>query len=153
MSFVYVHMSLSSKLVPDCVPFITATFNLSSQHLCTEANTLPARGLPRARCPHASSFFRSFSKKNSDNFVEAGRTSEKVFKWKLELAKRKDGGLHGITSRCSFKVPSANAFAAMARRLASTSIVSGFHPAFFQGPLSDRQDSGLEKCIHKQNPS
>jgi hypothetical protein len=44
MSFVYVHMSLSSKLVPDCVLFVTATFNLSSQRLYSEANTLPARG-------------------------------------------------------------------------------------------------------------
>jgi hypothetical protein len=51
MLLVYVHMSLSSKLVPDCVLFIAATFNLSSQRVCTEANTLPAQGLPRAQCP------------------------------------------------------------------------------------------------------
>jgi hypothetical protein len=86
MSFVYVHMSLSSELVPYCVLFITTTFDLSSQRLCTEANTLPARGLPRAQCPRASSFFRNFSK-SFDNFVKTNRTSEKVFKQKLELAK------------------------------------------------------------------
>jgi hypothetical protein len=97
-------------------------------------------------------FFRNFSKKNSDNFVETNRTSEKVFKRKLELTKGKDDDLRGITSHCSFKVPSANASAAMARRLASTSLVSGFHPTSFQEPLSDRQDSSPEKCIHEQNP-
>jgi hypothetical protein len=69
-------MSLSSKLVRDCVLFITATFNLSSQRLCTKANTLPTRGLPRAQHPRASSFFSKFFK-NSDNFVETNRTSER----------------------------------------------------------------------------
>jgi hypothetical protein len=78
MSFVYVHMSLSSELVPDCVLFITTNLNLSSQHLCTKANMLPARGLPRARYPRASSLFGSFFKK-FDNFVETDRTSEKFF--------------------------------------------------------------------------
>jgi hypothetical protein len=145
-------MSLSSELVPDCVLFITTTFNLSSQLLCTKASTLPARGLLRARRPRASSFFEVFSKKNSDNFVETDRTSEKFFERKLELAKGKDDGLHGITSRCSFKVPSANVSAAMARRLASTSLVSGFHLTSFQDPSSSRQDSGPKKYIHKQNP-
>jgi hypothetical protein len=101
--FVHVHMSLSSKLVPDCVLFITTTFNLSSQRLCTRANTLPARGLPRARCPRASSFFRFFSKK-SDNFVETNRTRERFFKRKLELAKGKDDSLRGMASRYSLKL-------------------------------------------------
>jgi hypothetical protein len=152
MLFVYVHMSLSFELVPDCLLFITVTFNFSSQRLCTKANTLHARGLPRARRPRASSFFKVFSKIFFDNFVETDRTSEKFFERKLELAKGKDGGLHGIMSHCSFKVPSANASAATTRRLASTSLVSDFHPTSFQEPSSSYQDSGLRKCIHKQNP-
>jgi hypothetical protein len=65
MLFVYVHISLSAELVLDCVLFITA-------------NTLPARGLPRARRSRPPHFFKVFSK-NSDNFVETDRTSEKVF--------------------------------------------------------------------------
>jgi hypothetical protein len=148
MPFVYVHMSLSSELVRDCVLFITTTFNLSSQCLCTEANTLPARGLPRARCPRASSFFSNFFKKIPTN-LSRPIAQEKFFKRKLELAKGKDDGLHGMTSCCSFKVPSANASAAMARRLASTSLVSGFHPTSFQEPSSDCQDSGPKKYIHE----
>jgi hypothetical protein len=77
-----------------------------------------------------------FSKffKNSDNFVETHRTSERFFNQKLELAKGKDDGLRGMTSRYSFKAPSANASAATARRLASTSPVSSFHPTSFQEP-------------------
>jgi hypothetical protein len=152
MLFVYVHMSLSFELVPDCLFFITTTFKLSSQRLCTKANTLPTRGLPRARRPRASSFSKFFQKKVFDNFVQTDRASEKFFERKLELAKGKDGGLHGITSRCLFKVPSANASAATTRRLVSTSLVSDFHPTSFQEPSSSCQDSCLRKCIHKQNP-
>jgi hypothetical protein len=74
--------------VPECVLFITATFNLSSQRLCTKANTFPARGLPRAQRPRASSFFRNFSK-NSENFVEANRTSERFLNGNLNLQKVK----------------------------------------------------------------
>jgi hypothetical protein len=91
---------------------------------------------------HMSPRFLKFFKKNSDNFVENDRTSEKFFKRKLELAKGKDDDLHGMTSLCSFKAPSANAPAATTRRLASTSLVPGFHPTCFQEPSSDYQDSG-----------
>jgi hypothetical protein len=96
--------------------------------------------------------FSKFFQKNSDDFVETDHTSEKFFKRKLELAKGKDDGLHGMTSCCSFKAPSANASAAMAQRLASTSLVFDFHLTSFQEPLSDRQDSGPKKYIHEQNP-
>jgi hypothetical protein len=75
--------------------------------------------------------FSKFFKKNPDNFVETDRTSEKIFKRKLELVKGKDDGLRGMVSRYSFKAPSANASAATTRRLASTSLVSGFHPTSF----------------------
>jgi hypothetical protein len=78
-------------------------------------------------------FFEMFQK-YSDNFVETNR-------------KGKDDGLRGMTSRCSFKAPSANASAATTRRLASTSLVSGFHPTSFQEPSSDRQDSGLKNIF------
>jgi hypothetical protein len=141
-------MSLSSKLVFDCVLFITATFNFTSQCLCTKENTLPARRLPRARHPRASSFFRNFSK-NSDNFVETNRTSERFFKRELKLSKGKNDGLRGMASRYSFKAPSANTSAATTRRLASTSLVSSFHPTSFQESSSDCQDSGSKRCIHE----
>jgi hypothetical protein len=38
----------------------------------------PARGLPRAQCPRVLNVFSKFFK-NSDNFVETDRTSEKFF--------------------------------------------------------------------------
>jgi hypothetical protein len=97
----------------------------------------------------ASSFFQIFSK-NSDNFVETNRTSESFFKRKLKLVKGKDDGLRGMTSRYSFKAHSANASAATARRLASTSLVSCFHPTSFQEPSSDRRDSGLKNMFTSQ---
>jgi hypothetical protein len=82
--------------------------------------------------PH---FFDFFSKKNSDNFVETNRTSEKFF------------GGNSDSSCFSFKAPSANAPAAMTRRLAGTSLVSGFHPTSFQDRSSDHRDSGPEKMF------
>jgi hypothetical protein len=63
MMFVYVHMSLSSELMSDCVLFITATFNLSSQRLCAKANTLPARGLTKGTTPSCLLVFSIFFKK------------------------------------------------------------------------------------------
>jgi hypothetical protein len=74
--------------MPDYVLFVTTTFNLSSQHLCTKANTLPAWGLPRAQCPRAFLFFRIFSKKKSDKFVETNHTSEKFFKTETQTRER-----------------------------------------------------------------
>jgi hypothetical protein len=96
--------------------------------------------------------FFDFFFKNSDNFVETNRTSEKFFKRKLELAKGKDDDLRGMTSRYSFKAPSSNASAATTRRLASSSLVSDFHLTSFQESSSDRWDFGPKKCIHEQNP-
>jgi hypothetical protein len=93
-----------------------------------------------------SRFFQTFSK-NSDNFVETNCTSKKFFKQKLELAKGEDDGLHGMTSRCSFKAPSANASAATTQRLASTSLISGFHLTSFQELSSDHQDSSLKNIF------
>jgi hypothetical protein len=152
MLFVYVHMSLSSELASDCVIFITTTFNLSSQRLCAKANTLPARGLTKGTTPSCLLIFFEIFQKNSDNFVEANRTSERFFKRKLKLAKGKGDGLRGMVSRYSFKAPSANASAATSRRLATTSLVSCFHPTSFQEPSSDLQDSGPKRYIHEQNP-
>jgi hypothetical protein len=62
MLFVYVHTSLSSKLVPDCVLFITTTFILSSQHLCTKANTLLARAYQGHDALMPPRFFEIFQK-------------------------------------------------------------------------------------------
>jgi hypothetical protein len=50
---------------------------LSNECLCTNANTLPARGLPKARCPPP--VFYIFFKKNLDNHVETDRTSVRFF--------------------------------------------------------------------------
>jgi hypothetical protein len=60
-----------------------------------------------------------------------------------QLAKSKDDGLREMASCYSFKVPSANAPAATARRLAHTSLVSSFHPISFEEHSSNRRDSDL----------
>jgi hypothetical protein len=51
----------------------------------------------------------------------------------------------------SFKAPSANALAA-ARRLVSTSLVSGFHLNPFREHLSDHQDSGPKEEFARPKP-
>jgi hypothetical protein len=50
---------------------------LSSERPCTSAKTLPARVLPRERCPPP--VFYDFFSKNPDNRVETYRTSERFF--------------------------------------------------------------------------
>jgi transposase InsO family protein len=61
MLLAFVHMSLSSKFIFVCVHFsLWQRLSLSRQRLCTKAKTLPARGLPRARCPLR--FFEIFQK-------------------------------------------------------------------------------------------
>jgi hypothetical protein len=96
--------------------------------------------------------FSNFFKKIPTTLSRLIAQAKSFFKQKLELAKGKDDNLRGMASRYSFKAPSANASAAMARRLASTSSVSCFYPTSFQEPSSDRQDSGPKKYIHEQNP-
>jgi hypothetical protein len=92
-------------------------------------------------CPQH--FFRIFST-NSDNFVETDRTSEKFFYGNSNSRKVK----MTVCMRCrvtySFKAPSANAPTATARRLASTSLVSGFDLIPFREHSSDHSDSGLK---------
>jgi hypothetical protein len=57
-----------------------------------------------------------------------------------------------MASRSSFKAPGANAPAATARRLADTSLVSGFHPTSFREHSSDHQDSGPKKVFSRPKP-
>jgi hypothetical protein len=125
--------------------------SLSRERLCTKSKTLPTRGLPRARCPHALLIFSKFFKKKFRQLCWDRSHEWKVFWRKLKLVKSKDDGLRGMTSCYSFKDPSANALAATTRRLVSTSLVSSFHPISFQECSSDRQDSGPKRCFHKQN--
>jgi hypothetical protein len=77
--------------------------------------------------PH---FFQNFSN-SSENFVETNRMSERFYGGSSILQKSKDDMLHGMKSCYLFKAPSSNAPAAMARRLASTSLIPVFHPISF----------------------
>jgi hypothetical protein len=67
----------------------------------------------------------------------------------MEARTREDDVLRGMASRYSFKAPSANASTTTTRRLASTSLVSGFHPTSFQESLSDHRDSGPKKIYSR----
>jgi hypothetical protein len=95
-------------------------------------------------------FFLKFFK-NSDNFVETGRTSESFFWRKLKLARSKDDGLRGMMGCYSFKVPSANAPAATARRLASTPLVPSFIWSLFKSTRVTARDSSPKRCFHRQD--
>jgi hypothetical protein len=68
-----------------------------------------------------------------------------VFLWKVKLEKSEDDSWHGMVSRYSFNAPSAKAPAATTRRLAGTSIVSGFHPTSFRELSSNHRDSGHKR--------
>jgi hypothetical protein len=123
---------------------------LSRQCLCTKSKMLPSRGLPRAQCPRVLNV-RNFSK-NSDNSVETYCTSEKFF-METRLEKVKMTVCMRWRVAYLFKAPSANAPAATARRLASTSLVSGSHPIPFREHSSDHQDSGPKEEFARQNLS
>jgi hypothetical protein len=90
----------------------------------------------------SSTFFRIFFKKNSDNFVETDRTSEKFFDGSSNSRRAKMTACVRWRVAYSFKAPSANAPAATARRLASTSLVFGSHPIPSREHSSDHSDSG-----------
>jgi hypothetical protein len=128
--------------------YLRQRLRLSRERLCTKAKTLPAQGLPKAQCPPR--FFLKFFK-NSDNFVETGRTSESFFWRKLKLARSKDDGLRGMMGCYSFKVPSANAPAATARRLASTPLVPSFIWSLFKSTRVTARDSSPKRCFHRQD--
>jgi hypothetical protein len=99
----------------------------------------------------SSTFFRNFSK-NSDNFVETDHTREKFFDGNSNSKKAKMTVCMRWRVAYSFKAPSANAPAATARRLASTSLVSGFHPNPFREHSSDHWDSGPKEEFAQPKP-
>jgi hypothetical protein len=77
-----------------------------------------------------STFFRNFSK-SSDNFVETDHTSEKLFDGNSNTRKVKMTVCMRWRVAYSFKAPNAIAPTATTRRLASTSVVSGYRPIPF----------------------
>jgi hypothetical protein len=141
MLFASVHLSSSSSLYSVVCFFLWQYLCMRRQRLCTKSKTLPSRGLPRARCPHALNVFRNFSKipttlsrqiARARSFLTKTRTQRKAkmticVRWRVAY---------------SFKAPSANAPADTTRRLASNSLVSGFHLIHFREHSSDRTDSG-----------
>jgi hypothetical protein len=96
-------------------------------------------------------FFQKFSK-NSDNFVEIDRTSEKFFDGNSKSKKVKMTVCMRWRVTYSFKALSVNAPAATTRRLASTSLVSGFHPIPFREHSSDHRDSGPKEEFARPKP-
>jgi hypothetical protein len=71
-------------------------------------------------------FFQNFSN-SSNNLVETNHMSERFFGGSSILQKSKDDMLQRKKSCYLFKAPSANAPAATAQRLASTSLIPVFH--------------------------
>jgi hypothetical protein len=126
---------------------------LSRQRLCNKSKTLPSRGLPRAQCqcPRVINVFSKFFK-NSDNFVETDRTSEKFFYGSLNSRKVTMTVCMRWRVTYSFKAPSANAPVATTQRLASTSLVSGFHPIPFRENSSNHSDSGQKEEFARLKP-
>jgi hypothetical protein len=99
----------------------------------------------------SSTFIQNVLKK-SDNFVETDRTSEKFFDGNSNSRKAKMTVCVRWRVAYSFKAPGANAPAATARRLASTSLVSGFHPIPFREHSSDHRDSGPKEEFARPKP-
>jgi hypothetical protein len=100
----------------------------------------------------SSTFFQNFSK-NSDNFVETDRTSEKFFDANSNSKKAKMTVCLRWRVAYSFKAPSANAPTATAQRLPSTSLVSSFHLIPFQEHSSDHRDSSPKEEFARPKPS
>jgi hypothetical protein len=100
-------------------------------------------------CPQR--FFRNFSK-NSDNFVETNCTSEKFFDGNSNSRKVKVIVCMRWRDAYSFKAPSANAPVATTRRLASTSLVSGFHSTPSRERSSDHLDFGPKEEFAQLKP-
>jgi hypothetical protein len=142
MLFASVHLSPSTSLYSVVRFFLLWQYLcLSRQHLCTKSKTFLLGGYQGHNALVPSTFFRIFSK-NSDNFVEIDRTSEKFFDGNSNSRKVKMTVCMRWRVAYSFKAPSANAPAATARRLVSNSLVSGFRPIPFQEHSSDHSDSG-----------
>jgi hypothetical protein len=95
-------------------------------------------------CPQR--FFKFFQK-NSDNFVENDRTSEKFFDGSSNSGKVKMTVCMTWRLAYSFKAPSATT-----RILASNSLVSGFHPILFREHLSDHSGSGPKEEFAQLKP-
>jgi hypothetical protein len=104
---------------------------LSGQRLCTKSKTLPSRGLPRAQCPRVLNVFSKFFKKFRQLCRDRSHERE-VFYGSSNSGKVKMTVCMRWRVAYSFKAPSTNAPAATTRRLASTSLVSGFHPIPFR---------------------
>jgi hypothetical protein len=140
------------KLIFGCALFsLWQYLCLSRQCLSTKSKTLPSWGLPRPQCPRVLNISQKFSKK-SDNFVETDRASEKFFDGNSNSGKAKMTVCMRWRVAYSFKAPRANAPAATARRLASTSLVSSFHPIPFREHSSDHSGSGPKEEFARLKP-
>jgi hypothetical protein len=127
---------------------------LSREHLCTslhQGKDAPCSGATKGTMPSCPQHFcRNFSK-YSNNFVETDRTSKKFFDGNSNSRKAKMKACVRWRLAYSFRAPSANAPAA-ARRLVSTSLVSGFHLNPFREHLSDHRDSGPKEEFARPKP-
>jgi hypothetical protein len=123
-----------------------ATLKLEQAASLHQGKDAPCSGATKGAMPSCSQrFFEIFQK-----FRQLCRDQShkrEVFYWKLKLEESKDDSLHGMARHYSFKALSANTPAATARRLADTSLVSGFHPTSFQERSSDHRDSGPKKGV------
>jgi hypothetical protein len=99
-------------------------------------------------CPQCFfEFFQKFRQLCRDQSHE-----REGFLWKLELEKSEDDSLHEMASRLFVQSSYANAPAATARILASTSLVSGFHSIPFLEHSSDHSGSGPKEEFARLKP-
>jgi hypothetical protein len=74
-----VHMSLSFELIFDCVNFFAATCELEQTTSLHRSKDAPCLGVTKGTMPSCPPHFFEIFQKNSDNFVETNRTSERFF--------------------------------------------------------------------------
>jgi hypothetical protein len=116
---------------------------LSGERPCIHAEMLPARGLPRARCP--TSIFLQFFKKNPDIYVVTDRTSERFLAEGSTLREVKMMAYvgHKVAAHSKFLAPTPPRL--WCKDLRAQLKSSGLHPTSFQKRLSSLPDSGLKR--------
>jgi hypothetical protein len=134
------HVFEFEKLVDDHVYECATSLRLSSECLCTCAETFPARGLPRARCPPYD--FYDFSKKDPDNYVETDRTSERFFDENSILREVRATACVGRDIAARSKLLAPKPLRLWCEDLRARLESSGLRLTSFQKRSGDRLDSG-----------
>jgi hypothetical protein len=144
------HVFEFEKLVDDHVYECAATLRLSSECPCTCAETLPTRGLPRARCPPSD--FYDFQK-NLDNYVETDLTSERFFDENSILCEVRAMTCMGRDVAARSKLLAPTPLRLWCKDLQARLESLGLRPTSFQKRLGDRLDSDpkttLKTKLHK----